>query len=790
MLTFPVLPAGGSGQDHQMPGQVLQAEETPTQDVRARAVSFEDDTPIAEEAMNLEEPGDSVTAHEVKARMVSFEDGAPIAEEAMILDEPGDSVTAREVCELIQRQHNEFMDRLSLWISRQELQIETMTSRITGAPSAPSGQPERLLSNKQVTGLSMHQHSMVPPPRLRQSDASSRASGVSNDGSTAATVRALRIEDSAEELGIEPTRCSNLSQATEESTQLALPRSTLKQGVEKRSTGRASVFSPAGGMAAGRARGVRQSVFGFAQELYNQTTQTPMERNINRLMNMDDSCNWTNTSFSDRGSIDSEDTADSSEDGKTFQVARNRHGAVRFTAGNKHSLVPAARFNDTWLTKFVRQIQLMVFGTKFEVLFILLVICNSIFMGIETNHVASNPFDETPVSFTIAGFFFTFVFAVELFLRLFAEGRNFFDFEEFQKLCWNLVDLFIVIASLLEAGLDVYRLAMNSPAASAGGNDGDMNKLRIVRIVRVARLMRLFRIGRLVRFVRALRTLVYSIICTLKSVVWSLLLLLIIMYIFGILFTQACTDYVVALKLGTANHMADRERAALMYHWGSLEDAMITLFMSISGGVSWLEVCRSLREVDVCWLFVFLIFISFTYFAVLNVVTGIFCQCAIENAQNDQESMVQAFISHKEMYVNRFRKFFHHMDDDDSGYITEDEFLKHIADPKVHAFFATLGIDSTDAVSLFKLIGTESVVKGIDIEDFVMGCLRLKGAAKSCDIARLMYENKMMQREISDLVAYMSSNFKILLGEQAEPPSKFFRHTQIKLSRTSRDSDP
>merc|ERR1719464_1701816 len=132
--------------------------------------------------------------------------------------------------------------------------------------------------------------------------------------------------------------------------------------------------------------------------------------------------------------------------------------------------------------------------------------------------------------------------------------------------------------------------------------------------------MRLFRIGRIVRFIRALRVLVFSILCTLKSVVWSMLLLVIIIYTFGILFTQAVSDYQVALSIGEKSRLSDEDMEKLMYHWGTLPDSMLTLFMSISNGVSWFDVLRYVREVDEIWLWVFLVYISFTYFAVLNVV--------------------------------------------------------------------------------------------------------------------------------------------------------------------------
>ena len=62
-------------------------------------------------------------------------------------------------------------------------------------------------------------------------------------------------------------------------------------------------------------------------------------------------------------------------------------------------------------------------------------------------------------------------------------------------------------------------------------------------------------------------------------------------------------------------------QAARLY-FGSLADSMLSLFMSISGGVSWENVVTPLKAVSVAWVFLFLFYVSFTYFAVLNVVTA------------------------------------------------------------------------------------------------------------------------------------------------------------------------
>merc|ERR1712178_173269 len=88
-----------------------------------------------------------------------------------------------------------------------------------------------------------------------------------------------------------------------------------------------------------------------------------------------------------------------------------------------------------------------------------------------------------------------------------------------------------------------------------------------IRVARIIRFSRLFRVFRVVRYMRALRTLVHSILCTLKSMVSAMLLLVLVIYIYAILFTQAVTD-----------HLKQKYVSDLHLYWGDVPTSMFTLF--------------------------------------------------------------------------------------------------------------------------------------------------------------------------------------------------------------------
>merc|ERR1712048_972640 len=68
-------------------------------------------------------------------------------------------------------------------------------------------------------------------------------------------------------------------------------------------------------------------------------------------------------------------------------------------------------------------------------------------------------------------------------------------------------------------------------------------------------------------------------------------------------------------------------------------------------------------------------------------------------------------------------------------------------DGDVSAFFILLDVDPSDAYALFKLLDDDGSGT-IDADEFVDGCLRLQGQAKSIDLAKVRHETKMMLQSL------------------------------------------
>merc|ERR1712193_331044 len=104
-------------------------------------------------------------------------------------------------------------------------------------------------------------------------------------------------------------------------------------------------------------------------------------------------------------------------------------------------------------------------------------------------------------------------------------------------------------------------------------------------------------------------------------------------------------------------------------------------------------------------------------------------------------------MSKQESYINDVKKVFEEADDDHSGNLSWSEFQEHIKDERVQAFFRALELDAAEAQGLFQLIDTDSD-QTVHLNEFINGCIRLKGQAKSLDLVTLLHENKKVHLKI------------------------------------------
>jgi len=448
--------------------------------------------------------------------------------------------------------------------------------------------------------------------------------------------------------------------------------------------------------------------------------------------------------------LDQLDSAENKARDDAYREASNARKEIMMKTSMDSNIQPSRC--RTYLKRIVK-------SNMFEGFYAAAILSNSLLIGAEIEYQARYLGQTPPTAFAILDYTYTLLFTVELIARVADNGRTFFCGEEWR---WAIFDVLIVSFSLAEI---VFGILLHD---AVGHSESNASNLRAVRMLRMLRLVRAFRIQRLIRFVAALRTLVYSIIVTLKSLVWALALLVMIMYVFGITLTQVAVDSLVAEEL------SEGHASKLSAYWGSVGLSMTTLFQAITGGISWRESAESIAFVHTlaAWLYYFYIF--FTYFAVLNVVTGVFCSCAIEAQQHNPELIVHSLRSTQKANAELLGTLFSAMDSDGSGRITIDEFERVMGDDSTRAILKALELDTSDVWTLFRLIDTDGGGT-IDMDEFSKGIEALKGHAKNVDIASMRKEQRDMGRLLLQTTRELTAKLSVIESMLATIKGHFVR---------------
>jgi len=218
-------------------------------------------------------------------------------------------------------------------------------------------------------------------------------------------------------------------------------------------------------------------------------------------------------------------------------------------------------------------------------------------------------------------------------------------------------------------------------------------------------------------------------------------------YMFGICMTTGVSGYL----MGMHGMKPDDTTELLEDSFGTLSRSMLSLFMAMSGGRDWAELYWVLERLAVTYRMLFLLFVSFSLFAVVNVVTGVFVESAIATSGQDRDTLIKEELHREQRYLIDMREVFEEMDQDQTDAISLEEFEKHLNDDRVVAYFNTLKLNVTDARTLFLLLDHDRS-GSVEIDEFLDGCTRLKGESKALDMAVMRFELAWLRNSISELL--------------------------------------
>lgn len=368
------------------------------------------------------------------------------------------------------------------------------------------------------------------------------------------------------------------------------------------------------------------------------------------------------------------------------------------------------------------------------------------FGKIDPGYVAS--WTSAEQSFVWIGFAFGFVYVLELMLKLAGQRRSLLKF------AWNWVDLVIILFWLI----DITAGAILPVDAT------------LLRVARLVRLLRLVQLMQAIKSLDALYIITTALSGSLSILAWACVLFFFLQMGLALLVNGYLTQY----YFNDAS-ISEANRQAVFEYFGTFSRSIYSMFEITLA--NWPPASRLLAENVSEWFMLFGVLHKLTIgFAVVSVVNGVFMQETFNVAASDDRVMIQKRKRIFQLHRLKMERFFHLADKSSDGAIDIDEFREMTEHKEVSAWLQAMELDVSDPDKLFLLIDSSRRDGRITLEELIRGVGRLKGSAKSLDVACMLEE----VAKLHDLI--VSQGFRPMPVAQSSP-ADFLAKARSKTTR-------
>lgn len=218
-----------------------------------------------------------------------------------------------------------------------------------------------------------------------------------------------------------------------------------------------------------------------------------------------------------------------------------------------------------------------------------------------------------------------------------------------------------------------------------------------------------------------------SVCHILFPLLWSVVALSIVIMIFVVVFLYGVTMYLESVDVDATT--VD----GLTMYFCSVPMTFLSLFMSLTNGQSWWYIAEPLLRISWVYGALFVSFVTFLQFGVLNIITGIFVENAARYTRMDCDYIESQEAEQRTYIMTHLRDMFELLDIDANGSISKTEFKTWTKNSRVVAFFEhVLGLETWKINRFFDLLDV-NLDGFIEKDEFIVGCMRLRGVAKNMD---------------------------------------------------------
>jgi len=237
--------------------------------------------------------------------------------------------------------------------------------------------------------------------------------------------------------------------------------------------------------------------------------------------------------------------------------------------------------------------------------------------------------------------------------------------------------------------------------------------------------------------------------CVLGSMVplmWVSILLFGILMVFALIFMQGATQFLIENPLGNEMH-----RDKMIRYFGNIQDSMMTLLMGVTGGEDWGHIFEVLKPAGQLYAAAFVFFVVFFLLSFFNITTSLFVDQALKLSRPDNDVRLMQKWREDMAVANDLKLTIASLDENENGLVTRDEWLRMSELKEVRTYFEIADLEIKDANEFFDAVANMTGSDEVDVDSFVEGCMKVKGAATSVDQQVLLFQIRDIKTMLEEL---------------------------------------
>ncbi|CAE7277227.1 fpaB-1 [Symbiodinium pilosum] len=368
----------------------------------------------------------------------------------------------------------------------------------------------------------------------------------------------------------------------------------------------------------------------------------------------------------------------------------------------------------------------------FDVVMIIIILANAITIGIEQSHrVGGGNTSAFPLN--VLEHIFLVIYTVEIFLRFYVSGPL-----NALRDHWVKFDMILVLMGWLV----LWILPAVVAAMSASGADTDINNYSGFLTLRTLRLLRLVRTARIITRMHELWMLVQMVTSCASTMVYTLLLLLTVLYLFSLLAVEVITNH----QMATNEQLNPSFYSVADEHFENLFVTMMTLVQFVTLD-SMSNVYKPLIKADPRLAIYFGGMVLVISIVLMNLITAVIVNSALEQASSNKEIQRIQENKRRKKTIEELRSMFSRLDEDGSGTITLAEIMEATEeDQMLLKKFLTL----ESPLEIFRMLDIDNSGQ-LNIEEFCEGVIQHVTSDRSVEFKRIDKNFKQLRKEVRSL---------------------------------------